>query len=40
MGDGVKELMRETLKLIESLPEEKEEVPESAVKVFRPKPKA
>jgi len=40
MGDGVKELMRETLKLIESLPEEKEEVTESAVKVFRPKPKA
>lgn len=39
-GDGVKELMAETLKLIESFSQEKEEVPETGVKVFRPQPKA
>ena len=38
-GEGVKELMAETLKLIESLPEEKEEAPGTPVKVFRPKPR-
>ncbi len=38
-GEGVNELMAEALKLIESLPEEKEEAPETAIKVFRPKPR-
>jgi GTP-binding protein len=39
MKEGVNELMAETLKLIESLPEEKEEALETPVKVFRPKSK-
>lgn len=37
--EGVKELMAETLKVIESLPEEKEETPVAPIKVFRPKAK-
>lgn len=38
-GDGVKELMAEALKIVESLPEEVEEAPENAIKIFRPKPR-